>query len=265
MKDMLIPGLQHPPHILTVCRLPGAGRPLIAKKVRKESREIDILRSLGSSDHIIQILDSFNTPSASWLIMPKMSSVAYCLWMERSEIADKVDQVCSGLIHGLAYLHGRRVAHRDVNPSNIVVDICFCTKLIDFDVAIQLRHEDDEVDDLCGTEHWVAPEIEKEVSTYSPIKADRWACGHVILSIFDELGRGNKDLRCFAMKLKADDPQQRPQLIDWCESQEPSSVATPRARQRSIGVGEESNAKRQRRAVFEPAGEALVHAQVEVR
>lgn len=193
------------------------------------------------------MLDSFDTLSASWIILPKMASIAYYLWIERSKLAGKVDQVCSGLIDGLAYLHKQCIAHRDINPGNVVVDHDFYTKLIDFDLAIQLRHEDEEVNHSCGTKDWIAPEIEKEWPTYSPIKADRWACGHVILTIFDELGRGNKDLRSFAMRLKADDPQQRPRLLDWCESQMPSANATPRAAHRSVEVEEEPNAKRQRR------------------
>ncbi|KAI0245958.1 kinase-like domain-containing protein, partial [Lactifluus subvellereus] len=85
-----------------------------------------------------------------------------------------------GLIKGLAYLHKLCIAHRDIKPDNLLVDPDFCLKIIDFDIAMQVKDEDEEVDGKCGTTHWMAPEVEKKCSTYSPIKADRWSCGRVL-------------------------------------------------------------------------------------
>ena len=51
--------------------------------------------------------------------------------------------------------------------------------MIDFDIPMRVKDEDEEVNDLCGTEHWIAPKIEEKL-TYSPIKADRWASGRVL-------------------------------------------------------------------------------------
>ncbi|KIY47125.1 kinase-like protein, partial [Fistulina hepatica ATCC 64428] len=84
------------------------------------------------------------------------------------------------LIKGLAYLHELCIAHRDIKPDNLLVDQDFCLKIIDFDLAIQVKDEDEEVSDHCGTKGWEAPEVKSEWPTYSPIKADRWSCGHVI-------------------------------------------------------------------------------------
>lgn len=250
---MLSVDLQDPPHILTVCSVDDRRNKLIAKKVHSGSKEIEILKNLGSSAHIIRMLDSFSTPSASWLVLPILLSVAKCLLMKQLELADNIGQVCSGLINGLAYLHNHCVAHRDNKPDNLVVDRYFCTKIIDFDSAIQLADEDEEVDGECGTEHWMAPEIEKAPLTYySLIKADRWSCGHVILYLFEQVGREDIDLRSFALRLKVDDPQQRPRLLDWRASQTPPSHTAPQVRHHAIGFSEfteERNAKRQR---FEP-------------
>ncbi|KAI0688991.1 kinase-like domain-containing protein, partial [Cytidiella melzeri] len=83
------------------------------------------------------------------------------------------------LIYGLAYLHRLSIAHCDIKPANIVVDRYFCPKIIDFDCAIQLKDEDEEVVGSCGTEGWTAPEV-SDSSLYSPLRADRWSSGHVI-------------------------------------------------------------------------------------
>jgi len=56
------------------------------------------------------------------------------------------------------------------------------------------------VDDYCGTKYWKASEVEKAPLMYSPIRADRWSCSHVIL--LDELRKENNPLRAIARKLK---------------------------------------------------------------
>ena len=90
-----------------------------------------------------------------------------------------------GLIQGVAYLHKFCIAHRDIKPDNLVVDRNFPLKIIDFDFAMQVEGEDDVVDGQCGTEGWMAPEME-ESSMYSPIKADRWSTGKVLLDLSSE-------------------------------------------------------------------------------
>ena len=63
----------------------------------------------------------------------------------------------------------------------------FASKIIDFDIAIQVKDEDEEVVGQCGTEVWMAPEVEM-LLMYSPIKADRWSCGRVLLCLLNQLG-----------------------------------------------------------------------------
>jgi hypothetical protein len=60
----------------------------------------------------------------------------------------------------------------------------------------------------------MVPEVEKS-STYSPIKADRWSCGRVLLYLLDKLRKEDKPLRAIARKVKAHNPKQRPSLLEW--------------------------------------------------
>ena len=80
---------------------------------------------------------------------------------------------------------------------------------------MQVKDENEEVYDQCGTKDWMAPEVEKRSSTYSPIRADRWSCGRVILYLLDEPRKDDKLLRAVARDLKARNPQQRPSLLEW--------------------------------------------------
>jgi serine/threonine protein kinase len=203
-----------PSHILTVYRGSDPSKKFIAKKVHKKSDELNILKHLNDSipkpENIISLHDSFRTKSTLWAILPKMISLT------GARFHGGVAQVCWGLINGVAYLHKFYIAHGDIKPDNLVVDNNFCLKIIDFDVAMQVKDEDELVEGQCGTKGWMAPEIEDEVM-YSPIKADRWSAGKVLLYL---LGKFSEDmvLKTTARKLTAHNPRQRPSMFQVAAS-----------------------------------------------
>ncbi|KAL5522875.1 hypothetical protein ACEPAF_1142 [Sanghuangporus sanghuang] len=215
------PLFQLPPNIRIVHRLARAGEELIAKKVRAHSDEMAILKLLNNShpksEHVISLLDSFRTRSGQWIILPKLETVNLYLTMEPDRIRGKVAAVCWGLIKGLAHLHGLCIAHRDIKPDNVVLDANagYCAKIIDFEFAMQMKDENEEVDDVCGAATWMAPEVEKTSGPYSPIKADRWACGRFLLHVLDELQEEDVVLKAVGSMLKVDDPRQRPSMLEW--------------------------------------------------
>ena len=206
-------------NILTVHRPSKPSTELIAKMVRKGSNELKIFKHLNTiqpkSKYVISLVDSFRTQSRAWAILPKMDSVAYCVEQTPKRFIENVTQVCWGIINGLAYLHGLRIAHRDIKPDNLLVDRNFCLKIADFDIAMQVKDEDEEVNDQCGTKDWMAPEVENKSSMYSPIKADRWSCGRVLLYLLDEFKNKERLLRVIGRELKAHDPKRRPSLLEW--------------------------------------------------
>jgi len=190
---------------------------MIAKKVRKDSNELEMLNLLDTiplkSDHVISLIDSFH----GWAILPKMATVGYVEFGPNLS-GSKVSKLCEGLIKGLGYLHEHRIAHRDIKPDNLLVDENFCLKIIDFDIAMRVEDEDEEVGDQCGTKGWMAPEVEKKLR-HSPIKADRWSCGRVILYLLDKFKKEGKHLKAFANKLMAHNPERRPSLaLEWADA-----------------------------------------------
>jgi len=161
-------------------------------------------------DHVIPLIESFS----GWVILPKMTTVKCYVEVWPEKFKSKVVQVCLGLIQGVAYLHVSRVAHRDIKPDNLVVDRDFCLKIIDFDTAMRVKDDDEEVDDQCGTKHWTAPEVENN-KRHSPIRADRWACGLVLLYLLRRFKTVDEPLKAFARKLREKDPKERPSLLEW--------------------------------------------------
>jgi serine/threonine protein kinase len=257
-----------PPNILTVFRRSDPSEKFIAKKVREESNELETLKLLNNfqprSEHFISLLDSFQVQSRTWAILPKMDTVKDYILIAPDELSEHIGQICWGLIKGLAYLHEHRIAHRDIKPDNLLVrKEDFCLKVIDFDTAIEVKDEDEEVDGEYGTEGWMAPEVEAQSSTYSPIRADRWSCGHVILHLLHELKKGDETLKSIATKLKVRDPEKRPSLLEWDSSSalpvldgakggRAGERKTPRPRQDPIELGGDMrgpNAKKQRLAM----------------
>ena len=136
--------------------------------------------------------------------------------MNSCGVAGRIHLGC-GLIKGLAFLHEHKVAHRDIKPDNFVCDDTFCLKNIDLDVAIEVEDENTVVDEYRGTKDWTAPEMRTRdglTPIHSPIKADRWSCGRVLL-VHIVVGKGDNRLSMFARQLIANDPQQRRSLLKW--------------------------------------------------
>jgi serine/threonine protein kinase len=98
--------------------------------------------------------------------------------------------VCWNIIHNifkvcaLAYLHSKKIVHRDVKLENVLLDKTGHIKLIDFGSAEKVGSSDRV---LRGTLPFVAPEVirkEKYDTT-----ADWWSFGHVIYEmLFKEAG-----------------------------------------------------------------------------
>jgi serine/threonine protein kinase len=146
--------LQLPPNIRIVYRRSDPNKTeYIAKHVREGSNELvihDYLRTKPSqSPHIISLIKAIPSTTREWLILPKLYSIRNQLYMNRGGVTGRV-RLGWGLVKGLAYLHEHKIAHRDIKPENLVGDHDSDLKIIDFDLAIEVRDENTEVDEWDG-------------------------------------------------------------------------------------------------------------------
>ena len=74
----------------------------------------------------------------------------------------------------------------------------------------------------------MAPEMEK--SMYSPIKADRWSIGQVLLYLLNKFRKEDTVLRTTARRLAAHNPDQRSSILQLTAL--PSDVANTAVRRR---------------------------------
>ncbi|KAJ3511726.1 hypothetical protein NLJ89_g3928 [Agrocybe chaxingu] len=187
--------------------------PLIAKRARQSSHELEILQYLRPSPYIITLVDSFVVGGATYLILPKLAPV-----IEDSLRKGKIKQPCRSLVAGVAHLHKHGVAHLDLKPDNLVYNASTGQlKIIDFAIAVRVENEEQEVEYRGGTEDWTAPEVVKG-RRFSAIRADRWACGQILEIFVMHDIRSGKSFSDLAEQLMTMDPSQRPSLVDWYEA-----------------------------------------------
>ncbi|KAM3658052.1 uncharacterized protein VK521_013782 [Ammospiza maritima maritima] len=123
--------------------------------------------------NIVKFLDSFLVDGDLWLVMQYMDGgtlqdVVRQIRMAEGEMA-AVSREC---LQGLDFLHSKRVIHRDLKSSNILLG-----------TDGSLSPEQDQCSSMVGTAHWMAPEVVTR-SPYGP-KVDIWAFGIVTIEMVE--------------------------------------------------------------------------------
>ena len=90
------------------------------------------------------------------------------------------------LVTGLAYLHSKTLAHRDIKADNVLVDAntnaktTAQLKLADFGAAKRLADEFAKTSTVVGSPYWLAPELLTHTDGYDAQKADIYSLGNTI-------------------------------------------------------------------------------------
>ncbi|NXG72623.1 DAPK2 kinase, partial [Baryphthengus martii] len=150
-------------------------------------REVAILRQL---DHpnIMRLHDLFASRAEMVLVLELISGGELFDFIAEKEMLSEEEAIefLGQILRGVEYLHGRRIAHFDLKPENIMLrekDVPKPRiKIIDFGLA---QHLEDGVTfkSLCGTPQYIAP----EVINYEPLSSatDMWSIGvitYILLS-----------------------------------------------------------------------------------
>jgi serine/threonine protein kinase len=158
-------------------------------------------------------------------------------------------------LEGVAFLHEHKVAHLDLKPGNVVVDGVDRERpprlvIIDFGLSVFVENERTTIKGFRGTPQWVAPEVGTRDGpdlTYSPVLADRWACGKMMFYLGTLLpGSGDGSRHRVQERLRDqltnDDPESRPSLEEV--------VGAHRKGVKRIAEGEESVEMQKRQCRF---------------
>ncbi|KAG2559218.1 hypothetical protein PVAP13_8NG304020 [Panicum virgatum] len=157
---------------------------LLASKLKHRNivKVLGYSHEVGSSSVIMQLLEHKNRPAKEidyfWVeeYMPKgtLSTKSHESLLDWPSVSRILEQVAQG-IH---YLHEQRIVHRNLKPSNILLDSDMNPKIIDFEFSMVLN---DEITEDCvkGTLGYIPPEYTMR-GTVS-MKNDIFAFGVILL------------------------------------------------------------------------------------
>ncbi|OAD04701.1 hypothetical protein MUCCIDRAFT_121993, partial [Mucor lusitanicus CBS 277.49] len=88
------------------------------------------------------------------------------------------------ILTALRYMSDNRILHRDLKLSNVLLDRNMDCKLGDFGLAALLLNHQDRKRTVCGTLHYIAPEIlfHKEVDGHNH-RVDMWSAGVLMYNL----------------------------------------------------------------------------------
>ena len=184
---------------------------------KARANEIELLAYLHQTqrpnNHIIPFTRIISTQTDIIISMPYQTPLNECSTLSASMVANFGRQ----LLEAVQFLHGQKIAHCDLKPENVVVDLHKAQLfIIDYDLAMFVDGRNELVHGYVGTDGFTAPEVGDDWKEryYSPIAADLWAVGRVLeflLSLSnDPKSPKLKPLRSMSGRLLDDDAAQRP-------------------------------------------------------
>jgi serine/threonine protein kinase len=193
------------------------GTAVILKMAHFGSDEPTLLQYLSKikspHNHTIPLLRTFDLDVGKFITVPQYMPLDLGLGLGKFD--GKAADFTKQLIEGVGFLHRHDVAHLDIKPQNIVITPHNWLCIIDFDIAVKVKDADYLISSWCGTPQWMAPEIgdrDGPRRLYSPIRADIWSCGQVVMYLASRSGGEERRLKALAQTLSNPDPQLRPLL-----------------------------------------------------
>lgn len=150
-------------------------------------REVNFLRHLGKHRHIVTMLGSTHFDKRHFIFMEyielNLDHYIYSLLKPSQRLSRFfIAKIGMALSDALLYCHKKSIIHRDVKPSNIMVDYKLDTiKLIDFGVSGYYNPNVQPTENV-GTLHYRAPEI--LLSARYGADVDVWALACVIAELY---------------------------------------------------------------------------------
>ncbi|KAI8884089.1 kinase-like protein [Backusella circina FSU 941] len=161
-------------------RMPGENRKEYVKKVTAEF-------CIGSTLHhynVIEALDIIQEGHAFYEIMEYAPNDLFNIVMSGKMSKEEIGCCWKQLLHGVQYLQGIGIAHRDLKLDNMVLDERGIVKIIDFGCATVIKYPFEEhihmSKDICGSDPYIAPEQYTQ-QEYDARKTDLWSCAIILI------------------------------------------------------------------------------------
>ncbi len=158
--------------------------------------------------HIARLIDAGSTEGVLWFAMELVQGEAFDVHLQKSSLSFEarlklIQQVASAL----SAAHARLLVHRDVKPSNVMIDADGSAKLLDFGIA-SFANDDDGV--LAYTPAWASPE-QLALAPTGPA-SDQYQLGKLLTIAFEDqvlAGARGAELNAIVAKACAQIPELR--------------------------------------------------------
>ena len=155
-------------------------------------REAAALKAL-KHPHLVELIELMPTQDTMLFVLELCTGGDLFQLIHSSKSKIRVSSYTNQLISALSYMHGRRFAHRDVKPPNILLSGIRVVKLCDFGMARAMYSDPfiatdgllkrAEYTTKCTTWSYSSPELLVANQYYDPFKLDAWSLGCVIVEM----------------------------------------------------------------------------------
>jgi serine/threonine protein kinase len=145
-------------------------------------REVTAMRRLQDHPNILKIHEVMATKSKIYLVMELAAGgELFAKVLRRGRLSESsARQYFHQLVNALNFCHQNGIAHRDVKPQNLLLDLNGNLKISDFGLsALPEQLKNDLLHTACGTPSYTAPEVMSR-RAYNGAKADAWSCGVIL-------------------------------------------------------------------------------------
>ncbi|XP_042052710.1 mitogen-activated protein kinase kinase 2-like [Salvia splendens] len=145
-------------------------------------RELQINESATQSPYIVVFYRSFYENGAIYIILEYMDGGSLADFMKKVNMIPEpyLAAICKQVLKGLWYLHNKKhIIHRDMKPSNLLINHRGEVKITDFGVSAMLNSTSSVADTFTGTYMYMSPERIR-AGPYG-FKSDIWSLGLVLL------------------------------------------------------------------------------------
>jgi len=157
----------------------------IEKNANFISREVDVLKEI-SHPNCIELKDVFYTYSEDNGNSKKYQNLVFdfiphtlsSVLKKRRPSLQSIKCMFYQLCQSLAYIHSKRIAHRDITPNNVLVAENGELKLADFGSAKELDDDHTSMSYICSR-YYRAPELLMGSTNYTT-KIDVWSAGCIL-------------------------------------------------------------------------------------
>ena len=159
---------------------------IISLDFEKEEKKHQIVMELNAlnilnSDYIVQLHGAYLHENAVHICTEYMDRGSLEQYIGLFVPEQVLLQITLAMIQGLMFMWSRKIMHRDVKPSNVLVNSSGSIKLCDFGVSRVLETIGQKILTFIGTHKYMAPE--RILSDQYSIPSEIWSLGMTILEI----------------------------------------------------------------------------------